>query len=214
MPYKGSLERRYAFRYLRLKRVDSVHFPVKIKALYIDSVSSVEINNAKPFNTADPLIKRIDGMCINTLKECEQEVFEDGPKRDRRLWIGDLRLQALVDYESFRNIDLIKRCIYLFTDHLNDKGLIAPCVFPDTPPYVDQWIYIDYSLCIILCLYDYYINTGDKSLISELYETALNQIKYTAEHFDLESGEINLPFLSIINSLIKRSLRWDILYTL
>ena len=79
-------------------------------------------------------------MCVKTLKECEQEVFEDGPKRDRRLWIGDLRLQALVDYNTFKNIDLIKRCIYLFAHNLNNEGLVAPCVFPDTPPFIDQWI--------------------------------------------------------------------------
>jgi hypothetical protein len=30
-----------------------------------------------------------------------QEVFEDGPKRDRRLWLGDLRLQALVNDVTF-----------------------------------------------------------------------------------------------------------------
>lgn len=194
MPYSGSLERRYAFRYLRLKRVDSVIFPVKVKALYVDSVSSVDINNALSCNIKDPILKKIDEMCLNTLKECEQDVFEDGPKRDRRLWIGDLRLQALVDYESFRNIDLIKRCIYLFSEHLNNDGLVAPCVFPDTPPYVDQWIYIDYSLCFVLCLYDYYINTGDKDLISELYDIALHQIEYTAEHFDKDIGKIDLPF--------------------
>jgi len=194
MPYSGSLERRYAFRYLKIKRIDSVFFPVKIKALYIDSVSSVDLKAALPCGTTDPLLKKIDAMCINTLKECEQDVFEDGPKRDRRLWIGDLRLQALVDYESFRNIDLIKRCIYLFAEHLTDKGLVAPCIFPDTPPYVDQWIFTDYSLCLILCLYDYYINTGDKELISELYDTAVHQIKYTVEHFDFENGKIDLPF--------------------
>ena len=26
-----------------------------------------------------------------------QDVFEDGPKRDRRLWLGDLRLEALAN---------------------------------------------------------------------------------------------------------------------
>jgi hypothetical protein len=29
-----------------------------------------------------------------------QEVFEDGPKRDRRLWLGDLRLQVAFSSES------------------------------------------------------------------------------------------------------------------
>ena len=43
-------------------------------------------------------------IAVNTLKNCMQRVFEDGPKRDRRLWIGDLRLEALANYYTFENI--------------------------------------------------------------------------------------------------------------
>ena len=178
MPYQGSLERRYSFRYLQIKRVDSVRFPVKVTGLYLDSVSAVDIDSVKKVDIQDELLRKIDDICVKTLVECEQDVFEDGPKRDRRLWIGDLRLQALVDYETFGNLDLIKRCIYLFAEHLTKDGLIAPCVFPDTPPYVDQWYYLDYCMCIIPCLYDYIENTGDLSLAEELYDIALYQITY------------------------------------
>lgn len=194
MPYSGSLDRRYSFRYLKLKRVDSVRFPVKITSLYLDAVSAVTMDDCLPADISDPLLEKIDRICVKTLKECEQDVFEDGPKRDRRLWIGDLRLQALVDYGTFRNIDLIKRCIYLFTGYLNREGLVAPCVFPDTKPYVDQWIFLDYSLCIGLCLYDYLENTGDTSLPAELYDTAVKQIEYTASVFNAEKGCFDAPF--------------------
>lgn len=194
MPYRGSLERRYSFRYLLLKRVDSVRFPVKITGLYLDSVSAVDISQAKQVAIEDPLLRRIDEMCVKTLAECEQDVFEDGPKRDRRLWIGDLRLQALVDYETFENIDLIKRCIYLFAERTNKQGIVAPCVFPDTPPYVDQWFYLDYSLCIIPCLYDYTEHTGDLTLARELYPVALRQIAHTDSVFDRNTGCIGEIF--------------------
>ena len=53
-------------------------------------------------------LKKIDLIAVNTLKNCMQRVFEDGPKRDRRLWIGDLRLLALTDYATFNNTALIK----------------------------------------------------------------------------------------------------------
>lgn len=194
MPYQGSLERRYSFRYLELKRKDSVRFPVSITELYVDSVSAVDISKVKPVNISDPLLAKIDAMCVKTLVECEQDVFEDGPKRDRRLWIGDLRLQALVDYETFQNIDLIKRCIYLFTEHLNNKGLVAPCVFPDTPPYVDQWFYLDYCLCLIPCLYDYTKTTGDTALAEELYHIALHQITYADSVLDKATGSFSEMF--------------------
>lgn len=194
MPYKGSLERRYSFRYLQIKRVDSVLFPIKVNAIYLDAVSAVDIEDVKWVEISDPLLKTIDDMCVKTLAECEQDVFEDGPKRDRRLWIGDLRLQALVDYETFNNIDLIKRCIYLFAERLNKEGIIAPCVFPETPPYVDQWIYLDYSLCIIPCLYDYIENTGDLELAKDLYDVALSQVEYTDALFDRKNSVIKAPF--------------------
>ena len=42
-----------------------------------------------------------------------QTVFEDEPKRDRRLWLGDLRLEALANYETYRNFDIVKRSLYL-----------------------------------------------------------------------------------------------------
>lgn len=194
MPYEGFLDRRYSFRYLKLKRVDSVRFPVKVSGLYLDSVSAVDMDKAKKVDIQDQLLRKIDAMCVKTLAECEQDVFEDGPKRDRRLWIGDLRLQALVDYETFENYDLVKRCIYLFAEHLNNEGLVAPCVFPDTAPYVDQWFYLDYCLCIIPCLYDYTQRTGDLSLIRELYPVAMRQIEYTDSIFNRQTGTLESLF--------------------
>lgn len=194
MPYSGNLERRYAFRYLKIKRVDPVRFPVKITDIFIDAVSAVKDEDVTEYSFSDPLIKRIDGMCVKTLRECEQDVFEDGPKRDRRLWIGDLRLQALTDYFTFRNIPLIKRCIYLFAEHLTAQGIVAPCVFPDTPPYVDGWFFADYSLCLILCLNDYLENTGDTSLPDELFGLCDRQIDFIDSVFDRKECKINSEF--------------------
>ena len=31
-------------------------------------------------------------------------------------WLGDLRLQALANYGTFRNFDLVKRCLYLLEE--------------------------------------------------------------------------------------------------
>lgn len=35
-------------------------------------------------------------------------------KRDQRLWMGDLRLQALANYETYQMNDMVKGCLYLF----------------------------------------------------------------------------------------------------
>ena len=72
MPYEGSLERRYSFRYLKLKREYSAYFDVQITDLYIDAVSAVDMDDVIPFSSGDELLDKIDFMCVKTLKECEQ----------------------------------------------------------------------------------------------------------------------------------------------
>lgn len=195
-PYSGTLERRYAFRYLLIERLDNAIFPVAISDIYAATVSAVDMADAPQLEIADEKLKKIYDISLKTLKECEQDVFEDGPKRDRRLWIGDLRLQALTDYTSFKNYDLIKRCIYLFAGHRAEHNMVAPCVFPDSPPYIDEWTFVDYSLFFIPVLYDYFENCRDLEMVEELYDVALEQAEIVSTHFNSDTGEIDLgPFI-------------------
>jgi len=196
LPYTGSLERRYSFRYLLIERTDTADFPINISDLYAVCTSAVELSDAPAFSVKDAQLQKIYDMSLKTLKECEQDVFEDGPKRDRRLWIGDLRLQALTDYVTFRNLDLIKRCIYLFAGYRAEHKMVAPCIFPDSPPYIDGWTFADYSLFLISCLYDYLEHTGDAALVEELYDIALEQAQEVSKHFDKTTGALSLnPFI-------------------
>ncbi len=215
-PCSAVLDRRYSFRYLKIRRTDSARFPVKITALRVKSVSAVDMKDAPAPASGDELLDKIYNMSVKTLKECEQDVFEDGPKRDRRLWIGDLKLQAMTDYGIFRNLELIKRCIYLFASATGEHKMVAPCIFPDSPPYVDEWTFCDYSLFFISCLYDWYNNTDDNALVGELYPVAKQQMKAVSESFDRSSGEIKLnPFIDWCPGLDKSAAVLGVyLYTL
>lgn len=73
---------------------------------------------------AKPLGRQSDAVSVRTLRQCMQTVFEDGPKRNRRLWLDDLRLQALTNYVSFRDYALVKRCLLLFLHQHNKNCLI------------------------------------------------------------------------------------------
>jgi len=46
-----------------------------------------------------------------------------GCKRGRRLRIGDLCLQALANHVTFDNVELVKRCLYLFAAMNTTEGL-------------------------------------------------------------------------------------------
>jgi len=191
-PYTGSLERRYAFRYVKIERVDSGFYPLVITDMYSDSVSAVDIDNCEKISIPDEMLRKIYDISLMTLKECEQDVFEDGPKRDRRLWLGDLRLQALTDYVTFKNPDLIKRCLYLFAAYHKKNGFAASYLYQNSPPYIDDengWHILEYSMYYVSCLYDYLrANADDIAFVEELFDFAMAQMKGCADRFDEESG--------------------------
>lgn len=110
-----TLHRRYAFRYVDVRFPGNTAYSVKYVSSYCTTVSSADIGKLKPLPTdTDSLLMRIDNVAVRTLHNCMQSVFEDGPKRDRRLWLGDLYLQAKANYVTFKNNDLVLRCMYLF----------------------------------------------------------------------------------------------------
>ena len=124
--------------------------------------------NVKPVESEDEVIRRLDRVSLRTLQNCMQTVFEDGPKRDRRLWLGDLRLQALANYETFHNMKLVKRCLYLFAGQTKDNGQVSACLFTEPKFIVDDTFLLDYSMFFGTALCDYYEASGDKETLKDL----------------------------------------------
>jgi len=192
LPHSIRLERRYAFRYLLIERTDRANFAVLLKDIFVEAVSAVDIKDALPIKIDDPQLKKIYHASLKTLKECEQDVFEDGPKRDCRLWMGDLRVQALTDYKTFRNIDLIKRCLYLLAGYRLENRMVQSCLFADSPPHINGFSYgmVDYCLFFASCLYDYYTETGDLEFVRDLYQVAKDQVEIASALINKEDGTV------------------------
>lgn len=188
LPSHVELPRRYAFRYFEILVKDtSPSYKIKIKNVKCKTVSSADLSKVEKIDIPDRELADIDRISINTMKECMQEVFEDGPKRDRRLWVGDLRLQALVNYETFKNYDLVKKCLYLFAGLRQNSGSIAACIYAKSEYKASDIYLFDYSLLYISCLYDYYEATCDVCILKELYPVAKRQAEIALELFD-ENG--------------------------
>ena len=134
------------------------------------------------------MICRLDRVSLRTLQNCMQTVFEDGPKRDRRLWLGDLRLQALANYETFHNMKLVKRCLYLFAGQTKDNGQVSACLFTEPKFIVDDTFLLDYSMFFGAALCDYYEASGDKETLKDLSACAYRQMEIAKEQFAEKIG--------------------------
>lgn len=190
LPATIELSRRYSFRYVELKVIDT---SPKWQAVFsnptVTTETSADYSHFIPLKLEDPELQKIYDVGVKTLADCTQDVFEDGPKRDRRLWLGDLRLQAVANYATFDQTELVKRCLYLFAAMTTEDGKISANVFVKPKNVPDDTFLFEYSLFFISTLYDLHQAHPDEALVKELYPIAKKQMDITLTMFD-ENGKL------------------------
>ena len=183
LPAQLALPRRYAFRYVLVTVLDtSPKYQLLLRGACCTGESSADESRLPARSFPDEELRQIYEASLRTLGECTQQVLEDGPKRDRRLWLGDLRLQALTSYISFRSIPLIKRCLYLFAGSRFPDGRMSANVFTDKEPAADDTYLTDYALLFLPALLEHLEATDDKEALEDLLSPALFQADWVLEH--------------------------------
>ncbi|HEX2971291.1 MAG TPA: hypothetical protein VHP11_03095 [Tepidisphaeraceae bacterium] len=178
LPETVRLPRRYAFRYVKVSVVDtSPVFQVQFSDIRCETVTSGDESKIEALPDSLPgYFDQLDAVSIRTLRDCMQTVFEDGPKRDRRLWLGDLRLEAATNYLTFKNYDLVKRCLYLFAGFPREDGLVVACLFETPKAYRGHCSILDYAAFFAPTLLDYARASGDWETARELWPVAKKQL--------------------------------------
>ena len=203
LPAKVVLPRRYAFRYLKITIMDtSPKYKVVVRQAELMTESAVDLRTFPAFETGNEYLDKMDQAGLRTLANCMQDVFEDGPKRDRRLWLGDLRLQALSNYASFKHYDLVKRCLYLFAGSRFPDGRISACLFTKPKVEADDTFMFDYNLFFVVCLEEYLEETNDSEALKDLYDIAMKQIFFS---IDADESLRETTFVDWTKGLDKRA---------
>ena len=174
LPGTVRLPRRYACRYLR---IDVIATP---NQLIFDQVrfDTVAAHNYLPETPAGltPEERELYTAAGRTLRDCMQTCFEDGPKRDRRLWLGDLYLQAKCNAVTYRDPVLVERSICLLAANTNEFGMIATCAF-EHPGMLTRSFYPDYMMLFNAVLLDHLREYGRKEFVAQFYPLAVQQLR-------------------------------------
>jgi len=182
LPRRVRMPRRQAFRYVKVEVIDtSPNFGIRFGDVEARALTSAGEEPAPLAPHVAAKLRRIDAVSLNTLRDCMQTVFEDGPRRDRRLWIGDLRLQALTNYCTFRNYGLVKRCLYLFAGLPREDGLVAACVYDEPEPLCGRQYIMDYAALYGATVLDYCRATKDQQTARELWPVARRQMEIVGQ---------------------------------
>ncbi len=146
--------------------------------VYIETTVSVQISNVcmdfefaestiqerGTFECDDELINRIWKVSAYTLDLTTREFFMDGIKRDRWVWSGDAIQSYQMNYYHRFDSECVKRTIRQLrgkdpvTSHINTI--------------------MDYTFYWFKSIEDYYLYTGDKCFIREIYPKMLTLMDY------------------------------------
>lgn len=89
-------------------------------------------------------------------------VIWDGPRRDREVWVADLRTEALTTYYAFGLGDVIKSSLKLFADMQEKSGFMPG-------GGATRQRFTEYCLWWVITLCDYLRMTDDKEFIASIY---------------------------------------------
>lgn len=175
------LPRRVACRYVRIELLAESSFDFCFDDISFTAVSSVA-SDAVAAQTLLPAtsqpIRDIYRVALSTLHECMQTVYEDGPKRDQRLWIGDLYLESLANSLTFRNHQLTKRCLYLLAAMCADDGRLLSNCFERPTPHPEYGSFcLTYALLYNSALLEYLRQTNDRATADDLWPIAKIQME-------------------------------------
>lgn len=178
LPATVRIERRVACRYFMIEVLAQSSFDFRVEDITLEAVTSASGEAPALAEGTDPMIRRIYDTGLKTLSECMQTVYEDGPKRDQRLWIGDLYLESLANACSFGNHALTRRCLYLLAALADEDGWLHATVYeyPQPEPQYNQHT-MDYSLLYGVALLEYLKATGDMTTARELWPVVARQIE-------------------------------------
>ena len=187
LPQNVRLPRRYAFRYVKVEVIaTSPQYVARFSDFTANAVTSASGKIVPLPQSVPENLRRIDEVSLATLRDCMQTTFEDGPRRDQRLWIGDLRLQALTNYASFRNFATVRRCLYLLAAFPREDGLVHACVYEKPKPTGAGEICIDYSALFVAVLADYVQASRDLDTGRELWPLAQLQLEILSQYVNPE----------------------------
>ena len=166
----GSIVRR-GFRYASL----TIRFPEGCsEPLILHSIrcrlSTYPYEERGWFECSDDVINRAWDISCRTIRICSEDTFVDCPTYEQAFWVGDSRNESLFAYTAFGDYALARRCLLLAGESLRRSPMVESHVPSGWVNLLPAW-----SLLWNLACEEYYLFSGDVSLIEEVYPAVREQ---------------------------------------
>lgn len=182
------------FRYMQLD-FRELGGPVTIESVGL-GFSTYPVKWRGSFACSDDLLNDIWNVSVYTVQLNMEDAYTDCPWRERAAWMGDARVEALVNYYSFGDTALARQMWREIARSQHEDG-ITNCFAPgDLGPCTPI---PSFCLIWILSIWDYYLYTGDKDLVAELYPNVKKALKWFAGYTNDMGLASHLPYWMFID---------------
>lgn len=158
------------FRFIRIE-VEAGKEPLYIKApVYFETGYPLEVKTDVQSSTE--WINPLWDISLRTLKRCMHETYEDCPYYEQLQYTMDTRIQILFSYLACGDTRLARKAIEDYASSLIPEGILQ-----SRYPSVEPQVIPTFALYWIMIVEDYYMQTGDKSIIKKfrsIIDTVLN----------------------------------------
>ncbi len=177
-------EKTYAFRYLSLlPDRDVVLQAVRLR----EQPCPLALQGS--FECSDPAVNRAWEMGAKTLLLCTQPardsqqpigaegdtVIWDGCRRDREVWVGDLRPSALALYALTSDASAVRTSLRLIAERRFEDGLVPASAS-------SRQVFFEYALWWIITAWEYYWHTGDREFVAAMMPVLQGQLEWLERH--------------------------------
>ena len=151
-----------AFRY--------IFVPNEYVATVTASLEYLPLENEGSFKCDNEEINKLWDVCAYTMLLNSREAFFDGIKRDRWVWSGDAYQSFFVNYYLANDKEIVKRTIRTLrgADPIL-KHINTIC---------------DYTFLWLCGIWEYYLYTGDKSFLEDVYPEMLDMWGFISSRLD------------------------------
>jgi len=161
----------WGFRYALLTVRENAR-PLTVRVGLRTALYSLDIKAA--FRSSDRRLNDIYRISVRAQECCMIDSYVDCPWREQAQWWGDARVQAANTHHLSADSRMLKRGIRQIAAQETPNGL----TYGMTPTMSHHCILPDYTLTWVMTIWDYYYQTGDKSLIAEQADRMRRALAY------------------------------------
>lgn len=165
--------RRFGCRYMEVYS----EYPVEIEKISIVPVMYELEERERPQMTE--IQNKIYDMCVETLRLCMHEHYEDCPWREQALYTMDSRNQMLCGYYAFGEYTFPRANLQLISMDRRSDGLLSICY-----PMKGDLVIPSFSLHFAVQCREYMDYSGDKEFLREIYPKLTSVIKVFLERME------------------------------